>query len=154
MKWKKMNEPISDEVMTDIESKVGVKLPRDFMEWYQEYEGPDADICVDDIKGERHDAGDLLPPNYIIQETQEFFDEDEEYSKYGVVIPFAVSSINDKFCFFYPKGNENPSGIFFASRDLPIYELFDESGVKSVFFISNTFQEFLDKLYVYDPWAE
>ncbi|SDX04934.1 SMI1-KNR4 cell-wall [Marininema mesophilum] len=155
MKWKKMSTPISDEAMAEVEKQLGVKLPQDFVEWTQQFEGPESDHVWVDVNDEAQDVEGFLGPKSIIYDANLFFEDgDKKYREFGIAVPFAVDSIASKYFLFYPKGSESPSGIYFKSSDVDNSAVFDENGIRSELFISNTFQGFLDQLYHYDPFED
>ncbi|MDR6227629.1 SMI1/KNR4 family protein [Desmospora profundinema] len=153
MKWVKLDQPLSESEISELEDQLGVKLPQDFVKWYKQYEGPESDFVAVDVNGEEHDVEDFLDPETIVEETRVFFDEREEYKDLGVVVPFAMDSISSEYCFFYPKGSKEPSGVFFRSRDVHLSDIFEGKDIKPSLYISRTFQGFLDKLYIDEDWA-
>lgn len=154
MEWKKRSANIPNQEIVKVEGQLGVRLPQDYIDWYRQYEGPESDHVWVDVDGEAQDVEGFFNIKDIAKQANKFFDEDESYSKLGIVVPIAVDSIIDKYCFFYPKGSDAHSGIFFASKDTPIDELFEGNEIKKSLFISDTFQGFIDKLYHYDPFEE
>lgn len=153
LEWVKRSQPLSDEEINRLENKLGVKLPDDFVKWYKQYEDPEGDhVWVEFNSGEfggPEDVAEFYPPDYIVDEMNSFFGrEEEEYREHGKIVPFAYTSALDKYCFFYLKGNKNPSGVFYAPRDHDLSEVFEGSDINESLYISRTFQGFLDKLYI------
>lgn len=154
LKWVKRSQPLSDDEI----NKLGVKLPDDFIQWYKQYEDPEGDNIRVNFNSEFFDCGledvaEFYPPHYIVDEMDSFFgEEEEEYRTYGLVVPFAYTSVLNKYCFFYPKGRNKPFGVFFAPRDYDLSEVFEGNDINNSLYISRTFQGFLDKLYIDEDW--
>jgi hypothetical protein len=152
MKWVKRERPLSDEEIIKLEKQLGVTLPNDFVKWYKTYEDPESDNVWVRFGSRRSDIYEFYPPDYIVDEMNSFFRGGEEYQAYGKAIPFAYSSGLENYCFFYPKGKEEPSGVFFAPKDDDLSEVFEGNDIKESLYISRTFQGFLDKLYIDEDW--
>ncbi|MDR6227638.1 SMI1/KNR4 family protein [Desmospora profundinema] len=147
MEWVKRSQPLSDEEIVELENQLGVNLPDDFVKWFKQYEDPEADNVWVNFDSGPEDIAEFYPPDHFVDQMNLFFEGEEEYQEYGTVVPFAYSSALNKYCFFYPKGKEVPSGVFFAPSDDDLSEVFEGNDVKQSLYISRTFQGFLDKLY-------
>jgi hypothetical protein len=153
MKWVKRERPLSDEEIIKLDKQLGVKFPNDFVKWYKQYEDPEGDNVWVNFDSGPEDIAEFYPPDHFVDQMNLFFEgEEEEYRAYGTVVPFAYSSALNKYCFFYPKGKEEPSGVFFAPKDDALSEVFESNDIKESLYISRTFQGFLDKLYIEDDY--
>lgn len=146
--WPKLDKSLSKEDIVQFEKKIGVKLPQDFIEWYSQYDLSDKHELVIDVQGETCGLDGIYPIEMVIREVDDFFEEDKTYKDKGTAIPFAFDSILSQYFFFYPTGNKKPSGIFFRHHDYEVTDLFHGNNVKESFYISSTFQEFLNKIYI------
>ncbi|QKG84464.1 SMI1/KNR4 family protein [Kroppenstedtia pulmonis] len=152
MEWLKLDEPLSEREITQVEDQLGLKLPEDYVKWIRQYEGPESDFVSVDVNGEPHDVEGFYGPESLVDEMNLIFESREEYKGHGIIIPFAIDSILSKYCFFYPKGSQEPSGVFFRSRDVDLSDIFEGNDIKKSLYISQTFQGFLDKLYIDEDW--
>ncbi|MGF7086862.1 hypothetical protein JOD24_000694 [Kroppenstedtia sanguinis] len=125
-----------------------MKLPEDYVKWIRRYEGPKCAFVGIDVNGESHDVEGFCDPESLVDEMNLIFESREEYKAHGIIIPFAIDSILSKYCFFYPQGRQEPSGVFFKPRDVDLSDIFGGNDINESLYISRTFQGFLDKLYI------
>lgn len=149
MEWIEREQPLSDEIITKLEKQLGVKLPHDFVEWFKQYEDPEDGAWVD-VEGEPYNIEEFYGPEHFVEEMDRFFSGREKYKAYGTVVPFAFDSTLNRFCFFYPKDGKEISGVFLRRRDDDLSEVFEGDDIKESLYISQTFQGFLEKLYIDD----
>ncbi|MDR6224758.1 SMI1/KNR4 family protein [Desmospora profundinema] len=162
MEWVKRAQPLSDKEIIDLENQLGVRLPLDFVRWFKQYEDPKSNHVVIDIDvndeqenlDDQYDVDEFYSLEDMVSETDSFFKEDEELKAKGVVVPFAFTTTLDQYCFFYPRGSKEPSGVFIRPRDYDISDIFKGNGIKEALYLSQTSQGFLDQLFIDDFWNE
>lgn len=149
MEWVKRTQPLSDKEITDLENRLRVSLPEDFIHVFKQYQAPESNHVMIDIDNEqediddRYDVEEFYPLEDIVEEAESFFDEEEELKSNGIAVPFAFTTTLDQYCFFYPKGSEVPSGIFFRPRDYALLDIFEGNDIKDTIVFKSNFPRFL-----------
>lgn len=138
-------DKVSDEELAQIERQLGVKFPSNFISFCERYDAPLEYVLIDDVNGDTNELSGFYTLKMVAEEVNYIYTQDEDLKDIdGIVVPFAFDSVISQYFFFYKRDNlEEPAGIFFRNTDDSFNEALDENR-----YISKTFQELLEKLYI------
>lgn len=147
--WVERREKLSAENFAEVEKILGVRLPQDYIDWFQQYnaiENRNAHILIDD---EPYHFDEFYDLDEIPEEVEAWFEDDEELKETNLLVPFGFDSALNPYCFYYGQKKEHPIIIWFSS-DEAISELFNgaELNLDLVRYVRPTFTEFINDLYV------
>jgi len=150
--WVKQKEQIPDEPFVEIEERLGIKFPQDYIHWVQQYAAPESGQAHILINGEPYHFDELYPPDMINDEIEALYDREEEYKAKGLIVPFAFDSALNRYCFFYGQDKNHPL-IFWAHKDDTLSEIFDGDELSDrVPVFRSSFTEFIRALYIRSDW--
>jgi hypothetical protein len=147
--WVERREKLSVENFAEVEKILGVRLPQDYIDWFQQYnaiENRNAHILIDD---EPYHFDEFYDLDEIPEEVEAWFEDDEELKETNLLVPFGFDSALNPYCFYYGQKREHPIIIWFSS-DEAVSELFNgaELNLDLVRHVRPTFTEFINDLYV------
>ncbi|YCA42408.1 SMI1/KNR4 family protein [Bacillus sp. JZ8] len=156
--WRSGDEPVSRQFIEEIANKIGVVFPEDYI------------VCVMENNGAR-----VSPEIFNVGEKERVFgmlltfDQDDNESLYNIykgyqdtlpdfIIPFAIDPAGNLICFDYKNHEKNPIVVFWEHEDAWEKEILmkeeglseeeaEEAARENIFYVANTFTEFLQKLY-------
>lgn len=152
VKWEEVKQPATDQDVERIEKFVGQKLPKEYVEWVEIYQGSIPGACID-VNGVPYlfdkmlciskGEGDLEDFYHVIGVYSEMYlSEDSDPSLPKGFVPFALDGQNKWYCFDYRESTESPAIVLINweahYEDDPDYV---------VTFIKESFNELLESLY-------
>lgn len=158
VKWRSWDEPVTKKEVEDVEKKLGVKFPLDYIEVAMKYNGAHVSPELFQVGRKERVFGTLLT----------YDNEDDEYIL-GVfndykdtlpkkIIPFAFDPSGNLICFDYKNHEDDPIVIFWEHENAWDKEMLireeglteeqaEERARENIFYVAATFTEFLDKLH-------
>ncbi|MFD1408844.1 SMI1/KNR4 family protein [Kroppenstedtia eburnea] len=137
--WEGSEDTVDDDVIEEIEKKLGIKFPLDYIDVVKQYHGATPDPSKFDYGDERRSGyfDRLLsfnPEEYeSVQRLSLDFVKDEDTP--ANIIPFGMDAAGNLLCFDYKTSNSAPSVV---------YWLHEENKLAP---ISESFTHLLDRLY-------
>ena len=157
--WKYQDEPIHDELIDNVTKKIDFSFPRDYVDCVKLNQGGSPSPYIFEVEGMERVFGSLLKFNKPDSAT----DMLNLYERYKLTLPKEVIAFgNDPsgnlICFDYKDCVENPIVVFWEHEDAwEKQELMKNEGItaeqaeevarENIFYIADTFTEFLDKLH-------
>lgn len=135
LEWKFLEEPIAVKDIEVVERKLGVKLPKDFVDVALKYHGASVTPECLDVGGIKRVFGgihsfDESSMEYILLHCDYY----KEHVNLGF-IPFGRDPGGNNFCFDYSESNAEPTIIFWNHEE----DIFLK--------VCSNFTDFLEKLY-------
>jgi hypothetical protein len=148
VEWIKRDKETALEAFSRVEAKIGMRFSQDYKDWVKLYSRPKSGHVHILINDESFHFDDFFDLEEIVDEVEELYAGEEEYKKLGLIVPFGFDSALERYCFYYPQGNENPIIIWFSSDDT-LSEIFDgkEFNLNRVKIVRQTFTDFINDLY-------
>lgn len=156
--WRSWDEPVTKKEVENVEGKLGVKFPSDYIEVAMNYNGAHVSPELFQVEGKEKVFGTLLTydsedDEYILEVFNDYKDTLPKR-----IIPFAFDPSGNLICFDYKNHGDNPIVVFWEHENASEKEmLMEEEGLteeqaeerarENVFYVAATFTEFLDKLY-------
>ncbi|MBM7647504.1 hypothetical protein JOC78_000425 [Bacillus ectoiniformans] len=156
--WKYADDPVTGELIEKVGESLGVKFPHDYIECAKVNHGANVIPYRFDVEGIERAFGTLL--SYDEESSDNLV---EEYGNYrntlpNDIIPFGVDPAGNLICFDYKGNTEEPTIVFWYHEGAWEKEmLMEEEGLteeqaeerarENVFYVADTFTEFLDKLH-------
>lgn len=145
--WAKQDKKIPDEQFAEIEEHIGVKLPKDYIHWVQQYAAPEDGNTYIFKNNEHYHFDAFYPPDMIIDEFEAIYFREEEFKEKGLLVPFAFDGALNYYCFFYGPNKKEPI-IIWIDKDDPPSEIFDGNKLNDrVQVFGSSFTEFINALY-------
>ena len=142
IKWDRKLVPVNEEIIHDVENKLGIKFPDDYIHCVIENHGARPIPKVYDIGDKKGKVfGFLL--SYDKNDDYYFIDEYnalKEILSIGV-IPFADDPIGNNICFDYREDKDNPVVVYWD------HEIAANNPEKAIIYICDNFTDLLEKLY-------
>ncbi|KPC75508.1 hypothetical protein ADL26_07420 [Thermoactinomyces vulgaris] len=104
--WIKRKEKMPVEQFDEVEARLGMQFPQDYVNWVQQYSGPESDhahILIDD---EPYHFDEFYDPEEIVDEVEALYVDEEEFKEKGLIVPFGFDSALNRYCFFYDKNKK------------------------------------------------
>ena len=158
IKWEFADEPVSQEVVHTVGDNLGVKFPSDYIECVAINNGANAEPRLFDVENREKVFGTLLS-----------FDENNDefivsvYNDYKLtlpkeIVPIAFDPAGNLICFDYKDDKNKPTVVFWEHENAGEKEMLmreeglteeqvEELARENVFYIADTFSDFLDKLH-------
>ncbi|MCY8232267.1 SMI1/KNR4 family protein [Priestia filamentosa] len=159
LEWKYLEKPARDEDIKKVEEKLNVIFPEDYKQCIRTNHGARPKRDIFEVEGMERVFGALL----MIQTPEKAIDILRVYENYKLtlpknVIPFADDPSGNLICFDYKNHSENPIVVFWEHEDAWEKEmLMKEEGLseeeaeevarENIFYVADTFTEFLQKLH-------
>ncbi|PRZ14450.1 SMI1/KNR4 family protein SUKH-1 [Laceyella sediminis] len=146
--WIKREEKMPVEQFDEVEARLEVQFPQDYVNWVQQYRRPESGHGHILINEEHYHFDEFYDPEEIFDEVEALYFGEEEFKEKGLIVPFGFDSALNRYCFFYDKNKENPVIIWFSSDDA-LSEIFDSTGfnLDRVRVVGSSFTEFIISLY-------
>jgi hypothetical protein len=145
--WAEQEEKIPDEQFAEIEEEIGVKLPKDYIHWVQQYASPEDGNTYLLVDGKHYHFDAFYPPDSIIEEFEALYFGEEEFKEFGLLVPFAFDGSLNHYCFYYRPGNLNPL-ILWKDKNDALEAIFDKNKLNNrVQIFGSSFTEFINALY-------
>ena len=158
IEWDNPDKLVSRHYVLEVARKMGVHFPQDYIECVLENNGASAEPEAFDVNEVERVFGSLL--SYDEKRIENILKIYENYKGTipNQVIPFAIDPSGNLICFDYKNHEENPIVVFWEHEDAWEKEaLMESEGItaeeaekiarENVFFVANTFTEFLSKLH-------
>ncbi|MBJ8056120.1 SMI1/KNR4 family protein [Bacillus cereus] len=158
IEWDNPDKLVSRDYVLEVAQKMSVHFPQDYIECVLENNGASVEPEAFDVKGIERVFGSLL--SYDENRIENILKVYENYKGTipSNVIPFAIDPSGNLICFDYKNHEENPIVVFWEHEDAWEKEaLMESKGItageaeevarENVFFVANTFTEFLSKLH-------
>jgi len=160
VQWRSPDEPIIREDVKNVEQELNINFPLDYIECVMKNNGAHVSPEVFEVEGKRKVFGTLL--------TYDMDDDDDEniievFNDYNgtlpsALVPFAFDPAGNLICFDYKNHKEDPIVVFWEHEGAWEKEtLMESEGItaeeaekiarENVFYVANTFTEFLSKLH-------
>ena len=137
--WEDPEDPVDDGVIEEIENKLGIRFPLDFITIAKQYHGANPDPSIFNYGDERYRGyfDRLLsfnPKEYeSVQRLSLDFAEDEDTP--ANMVPFGMDAAGNLLCFDYRTSKSQPSVVYWLHEK------------NKLAFISESFTRLLDRLY-------
>ncbi|QWG42503.1 SMI1/KNR4 family protein (plasmid) [Bacillus mycoides] len=158
LEWKYADDLVTEEFVEKIGQSLGIKFPKDYIECAKVNHGANVIPYCFDVEGIERVFGSLLS---FDEESSDYIVRD--YNNYRATLPkdvvhFGIDPAGNLICFDYKNHEENPIVVFWEHEDAWEKEaLMESEGItageaeevarENVFFVANTFTEFLSKLH-------
>lgn len=133
VEWSRVKQLITKEEIEYVERKIGLILPRDYVETVIKYNGGRPDPYV--IK----DGYDMQHLYSLSQKDSlnalSIYEDKYQNEFQGLIFPFASDSFGNDFCFKYKTKNDTKPVVVFCDHE-----------TMEIDFIATSFSEFLDML--------
>ncbi|MDM5186391.1 SMI1/KNR4 family protein [Bacillus sp. DX4.1] len=158
IQWDFKRDEISEEDILEVARKIGVAFPNDYIECVKINHGACPEPEVFDVNGEERVFGSLL--KYNSESYTEIYNIYNDYKDTlpKEIVPFGIDPAGDLICFDYKNHTENPIVVFWEHEDAWKKEALmksegitaeqaEEAARENVFYVAESFTEFLNKLY-------
>lgn len=158
IKWRSWDETITREEVNKVERKLGVQFPIDYIEVAIKYNGAHVHPELFQVEGIEKVFGTLL--TYDIEDDEHILEVYEDYKDTipKTVIPFAFDPAGNLICFDYKDDANNPVVVFWEHENAGEKEMImrdeglteeeaEERARENVFYVAESFTEFLNKLH-------
>ena len=158
IKWRSWDEPATKEYVIGVGKKIGVKFPSDYIEVAMNYNGAHVSPELFQVEGKEKVFGTLLTyDNGDDEHLLEVFNDFKDTLPQKVV-PFAFDPAGNLLCFDYKDDENNPIVVFWEHENAGEKEMLmreedlteeqaEERARENVFYVADTFTDFLDKLH-------
>ncbi|PEI85225.1 SMI1/KNR4 family protein [Bacillus pseudomycoides] len=138
IKWERTHDPITEQIISEVEEKFNVIFPQDYKNCVMKYNGghPVPNIFLFEDGGEGVFDCLLSYTNEYISITVTY-DIISPYIPKGI-IPFATDPFGNKICFDFRNDKHSPTIVFYDS---------DECDEQAIEYICNTFTNLIDSLH-------
>jgi hypothetical protein len=101
--WVKREEKISVEQFDEVEARLGMQFPQDYVNWVQQYSGPESGHAHILINEEPYHFDEFYDLEEIFDEVEALYFGEEEFKEKGLIVPFGFDSALNRYCFFMIK---------------------------------------------------
>ncbi len=158
VKWRSWDDPVTKDDVTGVGKKIGVKFPLDYIEVAMNFNGAHVSPELFQVEGKEKAFGILLTyDNEDDEHLLEVFHDFKDTLPQKVV-PFAFDPAGNLICFDYKDDENNPIVVFWEHENTGEKEMLmheeglteeqaEERARENVFYVADTFTDYLDKLY-------
>ncbi|MCM3005240.1 SMI1/KNR4 family protein [Priestia koreensis] len=158
VQWRSADEPITRDEVRHVEQELGFNFPLDYIECIMDNNGAHVSPEVFEVKGKRKVFGTLL--TYDMDDDENIIEVFNDYKDTLPLelIPFAFDPAGNLICFDYKDDRNKPTIVFCEHENAGEKEMLmreeglteeqvEELARENVFYIADTFSDFLDKLH-------
>lgn len=158
VQWRSPDEPIIREDVKNVEQELNINFPLDYIECVMKNNGAHVSPEVFEVEGKRKVFGTLL--SYDMDDDENIIEVFDDYKDTlpAELVPFAFDPAGNLICFDYKNDKNNPVVVFWEHENAGEKEmLMQEEGLteeqveerarENVFYIADTFTDFLSKLH-------
>jgi len=159
IRWRYQDGEIDDLWIRNVEDKIGLELPDDYKKCVKINQGGSPTLYLFEVNGVERVFGALLKINNPDSGTDilNVFKNYKDTLPKGLV-PFAFDPAGDLICFDYKDHGDNPIIVFWEHENAGEKETYmqeeglreeqaEERARENVYYVAETFTEFLEKLY-------
>lgn len=156
--WRSWDEPVTKKEVENVGETLGVKFPLDYIEVAMNYNGAHVSPELFQVEGKEKVFGTLL--TYDSEDDEHILEVFNDYKDTlpKKIIPFAFDPSGNLICFDYTDHEDNPIVVFWEHENAAEKEMLmreeglteaqvEELARENVFYIADTFSDFLDKLH-------
>lgn len=158
VKWSVWDAPVTREVVEEVAKKLHVRFPSDYIECAMANHGGHVSPHLFLAEGKERVFGTLL--SYVQEDSEYIVEVFHDYKETlpAQVIPIAFDPAGNLLCFDYKNHEDHPIIVFWehenaAEKKMLMHEegltaeQTEERARENIFYVADSFTEFLEKLY-------